>query len=99
MGKCTGCDDEVGKVYKLNDNLQKKPKNFQILYTKDEVEAARVEIAKRKKSPIVAQKLPVCMYCERNNKATFITEPNRVEELGFLCRSCAQKDSASQMST
>jgi hypothetical protein len=83
MGKCAGCDEEMEKIYRINKEGRKKPKNFQILFTKDEVEADRVAIAQRKKSPPVAQNLPFCLYCERNNKTTFITEPNRVEQLGF----------------
>jgi hypothetical protein len=83
MGKCAGCDEEMEKIYRINTEGRKRPKSFQILFTKDEVEADRVAIAQRKKSPPVAQNLPFCLYCERNNKTTFITEPNRVEELGF----------------
>ena len=84
MGKCTGCDGELKKNYDKDIRHGiRKPSNFQTLYTKDEVEAAKVAITKRKKSAPEEQNLPVCLYCERSNKATFITEPNRVEQLGF----------------
>ena len=82
-GICMSCETAFEKVYAkdLKTNLR-RPKNFMILYPKSVVKRAK-EVGKIKDYEL-EEETPVCPQCGRLNEEAFLTEPERIEAMGFV---------------